>query len=120
MLTKDQREELRALIEEQIRELQDDRDRQRENDEGPPTLDGSVGRLSLMDSLVNKQTSDMAREDEAKRLRRLWQKLERIDDPDFGRCAMCNEWISIERLRAAPDRGVCVDCLNKSHRQPGR
>lgn len=77
--------------------------------EGP---DSAVGRLSRMDSLVNKGTAELALGDVQKRLIRLEGKLERIDDPDFGRCAQCDEWIPMSRLRAAPDRGICVSCLN--------
>jgi DnaK suppressor protein len=74
--------------------------------------DLAIGRISRMDSLVNQGTVEMALAEESKKLNRLRDRIQRLDDPDFGRCALCNEWIPIERLKAAPDRGVCVPCMN--------
>ena len=112
MLTAKQREELRKLIEAEIRELEEIVIGVEGRFESV-TPDASVGRLSRMDSLVNKGTAEMALAEAQKKLRRLKEKLARINEPDFGRCAGCGEWIPMDRLRAAPERGVCVPCLNK-------
>lgn len=110
MLTAEQREEIRALIEQEIAKLEESVERLRERLE-VVAPDVAIGRLSRLDSMVNQGTAEMALGDAQKKLNRLMDKRARVDDPNFGRCARCEEWISIERLRAAPDRGVCVKCM---------
>jgi DnaK suppressor protein len=113
MLTAADRAELRKLMEEEIRALEQTL-ASLEKSEESISPDAAVGRLSRMDSMVNKGTMELAMAESQQRLRRLREKLARIDEPDFGKCPMCSEWISMDRLRAAPDRGVCVSCLNKA------
>ncbi len=110
MLTVEQREELRILIREKIVELEKSLESLQEQ-ANPIAPDNAIGRLSRMDSLVNQGTAEMAMVNTRKTLERLRGKLDRIDDANFGRCGKCNQWIPIERLRAAPDRGVCIECL---------
>jgi DnaK suppressor protein len=75
--------------------------------------DLAIGRLSRMDSLVNQGTVEMALTESTRKLNRLRERIQQLDDVEYGRCALCNEWIPFERLLAAPDRGVCVPCMNK-------
>lgn len=111
MLSAKDREEIRLLIESEIHTIEEALNHFRdENSPIPPDM--AIGRLSRMDSLVNQETLTIAMDEAVRRLEKLRDKLERIDDDDFGRCAMCGEWISMERLRLAPERGVCVSCLN--------
>ncbi len=110
MLTAEQREEIRALIKSEIAHLEESTESLQQR-LGTVEPDVAIGRLSRMDSLVNKGTVEMALAEELKKLKRLRDKLPRVDDPDFGICARCDGEISIERLRAAPDRGVCMTCL---------
>lgn len=113
MLTAEQRNDLRALMEKEIRELEESiQSHEDSNQIDEPDM--SVGRISRMDSLVNKGTAELAIAEAQKKLRRLHEKIRRIDEPDFGKCAQCGEWIPLERLRAAPDRGVCLECLRKA------
>lgn len=112
MLTTKEREEIRLLIESEIHTIEEALEHFRD-ESAPVPPDVAVGRLSRMDSLVNQETLTIAMDEAVRRLERLRDKIERIDDADFGRCAMCGEWISMERLRLAPERGVCVSCLNE-------
>lgn len=113
MLTSIQREEIHQILLDQISELEQEIASMKETTK-PVALDSSIGRLTRMDNLVNRETVQLALDEAMKRLDRLHEKLERINDEAFGRCPMCNEMISMERLRVAPDRGVCVKCLNAS------
>lgn len=112
MLTADQREELRTLIQDQIRQLEESV-ATLEVRVAPEEPDASVGRISRMDSLVNQGTAEGALQEARRKLGRLHEKLGKVDDPEFGKCASCGQWIPMERLRAAPDRGVCVPCLKR-------
>jgi DnaK suppressor protein len=115
MLTLAERSELRSIIEREIEQLEATLATYVENAESVEP-DAAIGRLSRMDSLVNRGTLEIAMAESRKRLGRLRDKLGRIEEPEFGRCGGCGVWIPMERLRVAPDRGVCVQCLG---RKPG-
>lgn len=112
MISDQQRDEIKLIIINSIEELELSQRHLRERLE-TVAPDSSIGRLSRMDSMVNKGTVEMALSENQKKLTRLRGKLERIDDSNFGMCASCGVEIPMERLRAAPDRGVCKDCLNQ-------
>jgi len=46
------------------------------------------------------------------RVRQLDAALARVDDPDFGRCAVCGDPIAAERLAARPWATTCVRCAS--------
>jgi len=111
MLSAKDREEIKFLMEEQIQELEEKLRRHREAE--PIAPDVAIGRLSRLDSMVNKQTLDMAMADAEKKLNRLRDKLSRINSDDFGKCGRCGKDIPIERLRVAPDRWTCMACIRE-------
>ncbi len=68
----------------------------------------SVGRLSRMDAL---QAQAMAQETERRRaldLRKIDAALTRIDEGEFGYCAVCGEVIERGRLDLDPAAATCV------------
>ena len=70
----------------------------------------SVGRLSRMDAL---QVQAMAQAVDARRrvrLQRIEAALRRIDDGEYGYCAVCGEEIQPKRLAIEPTSERCVDC----------
>lgn len=77
----------------------------------PVELDQTrFGRLSRMDAL---QSQAMAVETERRRaaeLKRIESALKRIDDGEYGYCAMCDEEIPLKRLEQDPATPSCVDC----------
>jgi len=112
MMTPELREEMRVIIQDAINELEEQQDHLKERlDTVSP--DSSIGRLSRMDSLVNKGTLEIAYSENQKKLNRLRDKLTKVDSEDFGKCAKCGNWIPEERLKAAPDRGMCRACLTE-------
>jgi len=73
----------------------------------------SVGRLSRMDAM---QSQAMALEGKRRReiqLTRIEAALERIDEGEFGYCAMCDEEIADGRLEVDPANPFCVNCAGK-------
>lgn len=63
-----------------------------------------------MDAL---QSQAMAVETERRRaaeLKRIESALKRIDDGEYGYCAMCDEEIPLKRLEQDPATPSCVDC----------
>ncbi len=79
----------------------------------PVALDqSSVGRLSRMDAM---QSQAMAQENARRRkvqLVRIKAALERIEEGEYGYCAVCDEDINIKRLEVDPAAPFCVACAS--------
>ncbi len=112
MMTDEQRAQIKQLIEQSIREIEESIPRLQER-MAPVSPDSAIGRLSRTDSMMNAGTVGLALKDAQSRLARLRKRLLKIDDSDFDRCGVCMQEISMERLIAVPDRGVCPQCLTK-------
>jgi DnaK suppressor protein len=54
------------------------------------------------------------RDRERKLISKIDGALERIEDGTYGICEMCEEDISIERLKARPVTTLCIRCKSKS------
>lgn len=80
----------------------------------PVDLDQStVGRLSRMDAM---QSQAMAQESKRRRetqIIRIDAALRRIDEDEFGFCAVCEETIDRRRLELDPANPFCVSCASK-------
>jgi len=80
----------------------------------PVSLDqSSVGRLSRMDAM---QSQAMAQESKRRRdiqLTRITSALERIEEGEYGYCAVCAEEINRRRLEVDPANPFCVGCASK-------
>lgn len=73
----------------------------------------SIGRLSRMDAM---QSQAMALEGKRRRetqLSRVQAALERIEEGEFGHCALCDDEIAVRRLEVDPANPFCVDCAEK-------
>ncbi|MBO6838061.1 MAG: TraR/DksA family transcriptional regulator [Alphaproteobacteria bacterium] len=81
----------------------------------PVALDQqSVGRLSRMDALQGQAmalATEQRRKAEESRIR---AALTRIDNGDYGLCAVCDEDIPVKRLELDPAIQTCVDCVGGS------
>ncbi|MCK5542362.1 MAG: RNA polymerase-binding protein DksA [Desulfobacterales bacterium] len=53
------------------------------------------------------------RDREHKLIKKIKKALDRIENKTFGICDTCEEAISIERLKARPVTGQCIDCKKK-------
>ena len=50
-------------------------------------------------------------------LRKIERTLEDIENGDYGRCDMCDEDISVKRLKARPTARYCIDCKTQLETQ---
>ncbi len=70
----------------------------------------SEGRLSRMDAL---QSQAIEREFERRRhheLQRIESALHRIEEGEYGYCAVCGDEIAVKRLENDPTTPVCINC----------
>ena len=86
----------------------------------PVELDqASVGRLSRMDAMQGQAMAIESRRRQQLQLRRIEASLNRIEDPDFGLCADCDEAIDSRRLRLNPSVTLCISCAAARERNQG-
>lgn len=112
MLTTEEREEIRALIIAKITEYEKEVANLREASQSVEP-DVAIGRLSRLDSMINAGTAQMALKDAQNKLNRLRNRLQKVDEPTFDQCGLCGGLLTMDRFRAAPDRGICAPCLQK-------
>lgn len=53
------------------------------------------------------------RDREHKLIKKIKAALERIDNGTYGICETCEEYISVERLKARPVTAQCIECKTK-------
>ncbi|MBP3193192.1 TraR/DksA family transcriptional regulator [Natronogracilivirga saccharolytica] len=109
VLTDKQKEEIREIIEQQIQEADKELKVLKELTAAVEP-DSSIGRISRMDAINNKTVNDAAYRNTRTRLKRLKNVLEKVDDPDYGRCVRCGEPIAFGRIQIMPEKRVCVHC----------
>mgnify|MGYP006309158807 CR=1 FL=1 len=51
-----------------------------------------------------------------KLIKKIKKALERIDNGTFGQCEICEEEISLERLKARPVTTLCIKCKTKEEK----
>lgn len=110
MLTDEQRDELRAELELELKRLR--RSMSSTADAARPvTLDQtSVGRLSRIDAMANQQMSkDLHQRENALELR-IHDALVRLDEGTYGVCTKCGADIPYGRLLAMPEAATCASC----------
>ncbi|NJY62732.1 TraR/DksA family transcriptional regulator [Salinimicrobium sp. CDJ15-81-2] len=78
----------------------------------PVSPDNAIGRVSRMDAINNKSVVDAALRKAEERLQKLKSILERLDDPDFGKCRKCKQPIPEGRLLIMPESSLCVRCAS--------
>ena len=75
-------------------------------DQSPDPLD----RASLESERIHMLR---IRDRESKLMRKIKKSLESIEDGTFGICEICEEEISVERLKARPVTSHCIICKTK-------
>ncbi len=79
----------------------------------PIAPDGAYGRLSRMDAINSKSVNEAALRSARARLSQLGQRLEDIDNAEFGLCVRCKQRIPFARLMFMPESDRCVACADK-------
>lgn len=120
-LTTGQREQLQTLLRQQRRALEDELRLQ---------LDGDADRISHAQAALASQEDeaahrvdrdvDLARSDATlQALRDIDAALARLQEPDFGHCADCDQPIPFDRLRLTPQASCCIRCqTEREHHRP--
>jgi DnaK suppressor protein len=82
-----------------------------EADRAPVELDQtSVGRLSRMDAMQNREMALAAERRRKTELAKIDAALRRIETGDYGYCVQCGEEIGEKRLALDPAAAACVRC----------
>ena len=76
----------------------------------PEAPDCAIGRVSRMDAINNRSVTEAALRSSEEKLKGLEYVLTKLDDPNFGKCARCNEKIAIKRIILRPQSVYCVRC----------
>lgn len=85
----------------------------KEGEEGaapPESLDGTIGRLSRQDSLMQQELAKDAQRRRTMRLKLLKEAQQRMDDGSFGLCLGCGGEIEDDRLLETPEAPLCASC----------
>lgn len=70
--------------------------------------------ISAKDQMLNMKTRIKDRE--SKLINKIKQALIRIEDGSYGICEICEESISIKRLKARPMTTQCIECKTREER----
>lgn len=80
-------------------------------DRKPVALDQqSVGRLSRMDAMQAQAMAEAVNSRRKHRQTLILQALERMEQGEFGYCAVCGDFIGMKRLEIEPVSTHCVAC----------
>ena len=70
-----------------------------------------IGRLSRMDSIIDKEMSVAKLERQKLRLNQLEEALKNLENEDFGVCIDCGEDIEFQCIKSNPAVRKCFDCM---------
>lgn len=114
MLTPQQIEHYRELMQQQLAKTVTALELSATNDSGAVQLDQTrVGRLSRMDAMQQQALSQSLKERLMRNRRRLEAALERVNNGSFGLCCRCQDELEPERLESEPAAPFCADCQDE-------
>jgi DnaK suppressor protein len=73
-----------------------------------------------MEMTAEREAAITLLERDSELLRQIGAALQRIEEGDFGRCALCGKEIRLNRLRAVPWATYCVACQDEVDRSGTR
>ncbi len=110
-LTKEEKNELKEIIETNIDTLEEQITILEEKVK-PIAPDCSLGRLTRLEAMGEQHVNNKVLDESKLRLSRLTSALSRVDKPMFGICIECEEPIGMGRMRIRPESVRCVECAN--------
>ncbi len=114
-MEKEQVEEFRKILQEQLDELQREAGRTvSEMTDEKTNFPDPTDRASLES---DRNFELRIRDRERKLILKIREALERIDQGEFGICESCEEEIGAARLRARPVTTLCIECKTEQERQ---
>lgn len=102
--------ELEVRIDEAIAKIRSELEAGKEGAAPPESLDGTIGRLSRQDSLMQQEIAKDAQRRRTQRLYLLQQAAARIRDGSYGKCLSCEGEIAVARLMEIPEAPLCANC----------
>lgn len=102
--------DLEVRIHDEIEALIAEIEASREGTAPPESLDGTIGRLSRQDSLMQQEMAKDAQRRRSLRLHLLQQAAARMDDGTYGLCLNCGSEIHDTRLLETPEAPLCSAC----------
>jgi len=102
--------DLEIRIQEEIGQLVREIEEGRDGTAPPESLDGTIGRLSRQDSLMQQEMAKDAQRRRSLRLHLLQQAATRMDDGTYGICLNCGNDIADSRLQETPEAPLCSGC----------
>lgn len=102
--------DLEIRMREEVDQLLADIEAGKEGAAPPESLDGTIGRLSRQDSLMQQEMAKDAQRRRTLRLHLLQQALARMDEGTYGTCLNCGRDIADSRLLETPEAPLCSDC----------
>lgn len=79
----------------------------------PVKPENSLGRISRMDAINNKNVMEVSLRNKRDKLTKLRVALANIDNENFGQCKMCKNLIQPKRLIYMPESNRCVRCADR-------
>ncbi len=111
-MTKEQKNQLKDKIVEDIKTMQDEIEDLKEKVK-PITPDCSLGRLTRQEMIQEQQVNEHAMHEAEIRVNRLKYSLGKVDKDEYGICAECEEEIIFGRLLLLPESTHCVACISE-------
>ncbi len=115
VIAEDQNNKFRKIIEDEIKHLLSEIELLKERAK-PVAPDNAIGRLSRMEAINEKSVCEANLSSAKLRVEKLQQAIKRLENDDFGICAICEEPIPERRLELIPESTVCVRCLERRDR----
>ncbi len=112
MMSPEEREKLKKVINEEIESLQSNITALEEITKPIPP-DNAIGRLTRMDAIHMKSINEAGLRNAKQKLSKLELAIRQADNPDFGYCVVCDEPIPLKRLMLMPESTMCVQCREK-------
>lgn len=76
----------------------------------PIAPENSIGRVSRMDAINNKNVVEAALREAKNKMQQLLLMKDKITDDNFGICVKCKQAIPFGRLMIRPHSKCCVNC----------
>lgn len=83
----------------------------------PVELDTSIGRVSRIDAIQQKEMVAASRQSHQIRLQQVERALAAFDDDAYGECRQCGEDVGHRRLSARPEAPFCLACQGRLERR---
>jgi len=109
MISEEAQKELEEIILRQIAQLEEQIGLLKSKTR-PIEPDCSLGRLTRLEAMGEKQVNERILRESEQRLIRLKNALSRLPRKEFGLCIDCEEPIGLPRLRIRPESVRCIDC----------